>query len=77
MEGLGWSSAAFMHPSDVDSTCPGLVKRSDILAFGAATGTYLLIVIITTMVMWLLMSVKLPGLGNFENPCDTFMCAPS
>jgi hypothetical protein len=76
MEGLGWKSAAYNHTNDA-SACSGLVQRSDILAFGAATGTYLLIVVVQLVVLWLLSSVKLPVFGNTESPCDSFMCALS
>jgi hypothetical protein len=64
-----------MHPNDVSSVCPNMVQRSDILAFGAATGTYLLIVIAQLLVHWLLTSIKMPLIGNLEDPCESFLCA--
>ena len=73
MEGAGWSGAAYANASGSEA-CAGLVQRNDVLAFGAAVGTYLLIVLVQLLLQWLLSAVKLPVIGNLEDPCDSFTC---
>jgi hypothetical protein len=72
MKGFGWSNAAYLHPSGVEVMNRDLIQRSSILAFGAATGTYLLMVVIQVVLGTIFTSIKIPYFGNTENPCDAF-----
>ena len=53
--------------------CPGTLQRSDALAFGAAAGGYLIAVFCQLAVRILLSSLRLPQLGNLEDPRFSFM----
>lgn len=75
MKGLGWDGAAYTHPAGHGAACAGLVPRSDVLAYGAAAGLYLLIVAAQVAGGWALMHARVPCLGNLEHPCDAFWCA--
>ena len=79
LEGLGWKDAAFVHGGSGNAGAAadsGMLQRSDILAFGIATGTYLLIVVVQLVLQWLLQSVNWPVIGNVEDPTDSFRCVP-
>ena len=75
MKGFGWDRAAYTRAAGDDAACAGLVPRSDALAYGAAAGTYLLIVAVQVAAKWALTHARVPFLGNLEHPCDAFWCA--
>ena len=73
MEGLGWKSAAHIHSGS--EARAGLVQRSDVLAFGAAAGSYLLIVALQLIAQVILGLANWPLIGSWESPCDSFLFA--
>lgn len=74
LEVRGWKRAALTSASSTEDVCPGTLQRSDALAFGAAAGGYLIAVGCQLVVRLLLSSLRLPQLGNLEDPRFSFMC---
>jgi hypothetical protein len=72
----GWKRAALTSAGSTEDVCPGTLQRSDILAFGAAAAGYLIAVCCQLAVQTLLSSLRLPKLGNLEDPRFSFMCGP-
>lgn len=77
MEAAGWKRAAFAASGAADGAGTGALQRNDALAFGTAAGGYLLAVGGQLVVRLFLESLKFAPLRNLEDPCYTFLCAPS
>lgn len=75
LEVAGWKRAALTSANSTEDVCPGMLQRSDALAFGAAAGGYLVAVGCQLVVRLLLSSLRLPQLGNLEDPRFSFMYA--
>ena len=80
MEAFGWRNAVYAHGDDSSTSSAagsGLLPRSDILALGVATSTFLLIVVCQLVVQWLLTTIKWPIVGNLEDPTESFRYSPA
>lgn len=65
-----------MHPGGMEPDNPNLVDYSRLLGFGISVSLYLAIVISQLAVRAIGTNIRLPVIGNLEDPCDSFMCVP-
>lgn len=66
-----------MHPGGMEPDNPNLVDYSRLLGFGLSASLYLAIVISQLAVRAIGTNIRLPVIGNLEDPCDSFMCVPA
>lgn len=75
VEGLDWQRVALMHTGSHQPREPGLVERSQILSFGLSTVVFLCVVAAQLAVQLVGSRLRLPLLGNLEDPRDAYLCA--
>ena len=66
---------SLMHASNVEPSDPTVVEHSQLLSFGISAAVYLATVIAQLVIQYVGSRVRLPLLGNMEDPLDSYLCA--